>query len=377
MEASDRISTVVQRLESLEKAHRARAATAADRKEGDSNEILDAGQQRARVGYCDVAPQGVAPCQYDEKTREDLRAQVKEAVAFAHTNWKIALATLHLETKLTPVAPSLQQKLGEALLGVLFGALGSAVKALANKGIDKAAAGLSKDVFDDVTMTSWREGPEPETVALVRKGVDQAVAGGTPLAKEKFKKSMSAVQLSANAVATTQVPADKVGVLKAMISEPEKWATNIVSNVHNLFDEDLAGLAVALPITSPAITQTAFEEKLKDTVHRFEQQVLTVDTAPGTNIRPIQIHWNGKTRMALVAPEKAPNKNMQGEWKHVPVKTGKWTFLRWLDDDMKGMAQARVQEEEGVWAAPFMAMANDAEFWDNKTLELLAQEPVR
>lgn len=376
MEATDRLNVVIQRLEALRRAHQSKGATAHERATREGVDVITRVVKETPPGYCDLAPQESSPCELDHAARLRLRTRLTNSVTKARINYGHAVNALHLQTMLAPVPPSMGMEIGKMILGVLFGVLAKGAEFAIAKGVDKVAAKMTKETWMPDPVGIVKDGPGEDSIALAKAVGNKVVEKGLEKMKEA-KPGISAEQLSTTAQMAVPVPADTVSFLAGMRTAPDAWADTIILNMDNLLDVDLAALVDALPLTSPEISQPAFEAKIKATVERFKAQVLAVDTAPGTNVRPIQIHWNGKTRHALAAPEKAPNKNMHGEWKHVPVKTGKWTFVRWLDDDMRGMAQARVEEEEGPWASTFMAMANDADFWDIKTLELLAQETAR
>jgi hypothetical protein len=81
---------------------------------------------------------------------------------------------------------------------------------------------------------------------------------------------------------------------------------------------------------------------------------------------------NGSVRQALISPETAANPRLQGEWKNAPTKTGKWKFVRWIDEEMREMAVAKASQRD-VTAAAQVRWAGDANFWDAASMATMVE----
>lgn len=366
--AVDRLNAVIAKLDALARAHEGRTATATAIPKSE-NERSDAREQ-ARP-YCDVAPQQQAPCGLDDVQRRTFRSNLRDSIVKARENWKLAIVTRHIEERLRGDGLGFERALGEALLGILFGLVGAAGKALASKGIDMAAKKMTQTVHDDVSLTTWKQAPDADDVALAKGGAGKGIDLGSDLLKGKLKKGgVSAQQLDAAARSSVAIPADRLGFLAVMKSAPDTWADTILLNMNNLFDDDLVSLAVALPLNSPALSIASFEARINDVLDRFQQQVMAVDLAPIADVRPIQIITPSGIRHALVMPEKKPNNSLHGEWRGTRTKTGRWEFVRWIDEDMRDMAVGRAVQQD-ITSAAFARAYNDEGFWSEKSLRQL------
>jgi len=337
--ASDRATTAVSRVDAALRGHSARTATlnhAATRE--DTALVFDTAGNRQPEGYCDSAPQRVAPCELDPATRARYRRFIVERVSQAQTAWSDAIGAIHLEEKFKPDKLAFEKALAGVMFGVLFDVLALVAKGAVN------AQGVAE------------------------KAVDKAGSVGQDLAKSG---AMSARDLDARARGAVQVPETREEFLQTYKAVPVKWRNSVVRNVEHLFDIDLAALVARWPDedqTMPAV----FEQRIRDVLQRYEQQVLAVNLAPISDTRPVQVITQGSIRVALARPEKQPNQKLRGEWRNSPTRTGKWTFVRWVDNDMRDMAVARAIGMDRT-AAMMMRTASDARFWDARSLHLLAQ----
>jgi hypothetical protein len=365
-------TAVLTRLDAVAAGHQAQARTGLPSVDDDERAlVLQAAEEEAPAGYCDTAVQGVAPCDLDPTKRDRYRRRVATAVGKARENWKNAIAAAQIEERLKQNTLSFEQKLGELLFGVLFGVLGAGLKALAAKGIDKANTFLTKNAWDEATGFMEARSPDPAMVKLAQRAADSTVEKGIPVAQAKLKEGITAQQLEAQA--KQPGPSDRTTFLASLKTLPDQWHDSIIINLEKLFDVDLASLVKALPLDSPILSVDAFETRIKELVTKFEQQVQPVGQMSMNPSRPLKVVTAHGVKHALVAAEQKPNKEMHGEWKSVAVNTGKWRFLTWIDDDMKDMALSRARQTD-EYADAQMKAANDASFWDEQSLRMLAAE---
>lgn len=371
--ASDRISHVITRLDQLSKTHEKKAERSSELASGSKAELSEAAAAKVPDGYCDTAPQQTAPCHLSVRKREQYRAHIRKVTGMAARNWTAAIYKAQIDEKLKRKELTFEQQLGQLLLGVLFDVIGLAAKAGAHKAIDRADQALGT-TYHVPGATIIEGGLEPASKQIAKAGADQIVAKGAPIAQAKLREGTTAQQLAARASQATSIPADRDAFLASIQDAPTQWELSIHHGIDQLLDSDLEALVVGLPDTASQLQPTYFEGRVRDLVTRFQQQVMAVDLAPLDECRPVQvITGKGAVRYGLVRAEKAMSKELHGEWKYVPVHTGKYTFVRWLDEDMRNMAVEKAVQQDAT-AGAFMRTASDASFWDEKSLQLLAGE---
>jgi hypothetical protein len=372
-DAAERAGVVITQLKNTSQAHETRAtsAIATEASGADKAEAFESAADGR--GYCDLAPQERAPCELDPATRHQYRQRVIEAVARIQAAWTEAIRNVELKSKLATKEITFEQQLGQILFGLLFDVVGVAAKALVKKGLEVAdkAFGETHQVWGTDLAIG---GVAPATKATVEETGNAIVDKGTPLIQAKLTQTLTAQQLAAKAAHESSVPRDEVAFLAAMQQIPLTWRGSINVSVHKLFDADLAGLVVPLERKADALTIAVFQKQIESTLDRFKRQVMSVNAMPLFETRPVQVIMrNGAIRWGLVKAERARNEELRGEWKQVEVLTTKYTFLQWLDDDMKDMAVTKAIHRD-VTAGAFIRAANDARFWDERSLRLLAGE---
>lgn len=369
---SNRVTQVITRLDAIAGAHEGRAAVGVPEVQGDDRALVfQAAEKEAPAGYCDTAPQGVEPCDLDPTTRDRYRRRVAAAVDKARENWKLAIAAAQIEEKLNKGKLTFEQQLGELLLGALFGVLGAGVKALTAHGLKKVDKVLTRNEWDDAIGVMQPKGVDPDLLKVGQGIVDKTVEKGTPIAQSKLKEGITAQQLAEQAKQPT--PSDRESFLASLKTAPDQWHDTIIVNLDRLFDADLASLVEAMPLESPKLSMAAFETRIRDLVTKFEQQVQPIGQLSLTHPHPVKVVSAHGVRLALVGNERKPNKDLHGEWKSVPVNTGKMTFIRWIDDEMKDMAMTRARQTDR-FADMQMHAADDASYWDDQSLKRLAAE---
>jgi hypothetical protein len=107
---------------------------------------------------------------------------------------------------------------------------------------------------------------------------------------------------------------------------------------------------------------------------RFENQVVRLGpgTLGGARRAVMVIMPGGVMRTALAQEETISDNDLKGEWKGAPERTGKWSFVQWIDDDMSSMAVARTTADVPMgemFKSPF-----DASFWSIESLPRLQLE---
>lgn len=369
---SSRVTQVITRLDAIAGAHDGRAAVGITELQGDDRALVfQAAEEEAPAGYCDTASQGVEPCDLDPSTRDRYRRRVAAAVDKARENWKLAIAAAQIEEKLNKGKLTFEQQLGELLLGALFGVLGAGVKALAAHGLKKVDKALTRNEWDDAIGVMQPKGVDPDVLKAGQGIVDKTVEKGTPMAQSKLKEGITAQQLAEQARQPT--PSDREGFLATLKTAPDQWHDAIIMNLDRLFDADLASLVAAMPLESPKLSLPTFEARIKHLVTSFEQQVQPIGQLSLSHPHPVKVVSAHGVRLALAANERKPNKELHGEWRTVPVNTGKMTFVRWIDDEMKAMAMARARQGD-AYADTQMRAADDASYWDAQSLQVLAAE---
>lgn len=227
-------------------------------------------------------------------------------------------------------------------------------------------------------------GLTPGEVKFANTAVTKTVPGVQAVLQAKTKESLTTARLAENAQQAVTIPGDRQSFLDSLGQMPLTWRNTVNGQVDQLFDADLAALQVSLPKKAAEMNSHVFAEKIKALLQRYEEQVLAVDTAPINECRPVQVMMPHGVRMALVVPEKTTKSSLGGEWKESPVRTGKWAFLRWVDDDMKDMAMGRAIQQQSnsaydaIGTAGMMHQYSDASFWSVASLvELAAQTGLR
>ncbi len=356
-DATDRASAIVTRLDAFARGQIEGMQARASKSDAVDDDVFAAADERAPRGYCDLpgTPQGSAPCELDPDRRAEYRAVVREAVLSAQIGWSAAINALKVEEKLRTKEISFEQRLGELLFGALFGVLGSAVKAGLNRAIDAGKKALTTDGWD---YPGQKIGPDADAVTAAKATAGAIVNVGTQAAKEALKGNMSAAALDAEARPT--VPADREGFLEALKSAPEHWGDAISTRLPKLFDRDLAALVANLP-SKKQLGQKYFEAKITALLSRFQTDVMPV----GDTVRTVRVvDAFRRVRTALVTPELARNMKMHGEWRGALLPTSKWTFIRWVSEDMQDMALSK-SEEFGhmpeVWSTA------EAHRWDSRS----------
>jgi len=396
---SDGVTRVVSRLESLARGRVAGVQTANDAAQGDAAEKLFVADRIAPPGFCDTAPQHVAPCQLDQVTRDRYRRYVTNIVSTAAANWNLAITNLHVEEKLKRETDSFEKKLGELLMGALFGVLGSVVTAVAHHGIEKVFhphgsaegghdahastqaahtttpkehASPSKDAHDASPSKEGHDAASSQEASpsILAETVKEAGDKLVDKTMDATKEGLSLKKLDEAAVAKVEIPDDRAGFLDAMKGGPDQWKASIMSNLDRLLDVDLAALVGGLP-GEENVSVPKFEARISATLKRFDDQVhaITDDVRPIVVIPP-----KGPVRRALTKKHMAPNPQLHGEWKNSDTWTGKWSFVRWIDDDMAEMAVARSEQVSGNGANTTYRTSSDATFWDESSQTRIASE---
>jgi hypothetical protein len=125
---------------------------------------------------------------------------------------------------------------------------------------------------------------------------------------------------------------------------------------------------VGLP-DAATLNQAYFETKVLALVDRFKEQVMAVNDQQ----RPLKVVTARGVRHALVKPETMRNSDLHGEWRNAPTRTGRWTFVRWIDDDMSAMAVGHATTYDANAALAIRTPA-DGTFWSTESLRALAEE---
>lgn len=369
---SNRVTKVIVRLEAIAAAHDGRASVGgADLRGDDRALVFQAAEEVAPAGYCDTAPQRVEPCDLDPPTRDRFRRHVAMSVAKARENWKLAIAGAQVEEKLKKGKLTFEQKLGELLLNALFGVLGSSVSALAAHGLKKLDKVLTRAEWDDEVGVMRPKGLDPDVLMVGQGIVDKGVEKGSAIAQSKLKEGITAQQLVEKA--KPPMPSDRESFLASLKTAPDHWHDTIIMSLDRLFDADLASLVKELPLDSKKLSLEHFESCVSELVTMFEQQVQPIGQLSLSHPRPVKVVSAHGVRLALVANERKPNKDLHGEWRSVPVNTGKMTFICWIDDRMKEMAMARARQND-AYADAQMRAVDDATYWDEQSLKRLANE---
>lgn len=385
-EASERAVAVIDRLESLQRAHAARAATQPEAAQGDAAEMFDKADRRVPLGYCDrpSTAQRQAPCELDPGKRANYRDAIRDWATTVHINWSAAVGAVLLDEKTRPRSVSFEQKLGEVLLGLVFNLLTYGAGTVLKIGFDAATKSAHEDA-------RWNDGvfapgakADTSDLDMIKKGAELGISKGADFLETKLKEpampdatnaqdegTMSMHDLATRATkVSASFPADRVGFVAALKDVPSQWSSNIQSNVKHLLDADLAALVVQLP-RDAEIAQSRFERKIEAQLTRFSEQVKAVNRG----VRPVKIVApSGKLRHALIAREEKAEPDLHGEWRGAPVRTGKWTFIRWIDDDLADMAVHEAMNTGTIHdetASFFTAWANDSKFWSDESLTVL------
>lgn len=360
----DQAGSTIARLEAVVRANHGKAETSRYASTSDRSANLRKAEAKLPGGYCDgAAAKEDAHCGLDKDARERYRAGVREIVINAQTAWSDAVNSVHVEERFRSNELTFEQRLGQMLLGLLFDVVGSAAAKAVSKVVKSGTKALTTE-WDGYPGAS--EGPEPETVALVKAGLTTGADKGVKAVEKSagsWGKSAKALQEEAE----IKAPADRLAFLQIMKQAPTNWRDSILKNVDHLYDDDLTALLVGLPERAPS--QADFEQSIRALLARFDEQVLTVNH----EVRPVQvIAADHKVREALVTDEMAVDGTLKGEARHSLVRTGKMKFVRWIDADMAGMALARRMAQD-TGAAMQVRAFDDTSYWDDASIAAMSE----
>lgn len=366
---NDRAAAILGRLDSMARAQKARTESAPDpapSDPGENQQVLAKAAARKPVGYCDsYGKQDPVHCGSEKEQRQTWREEVTRIVLTCHTNWSLAIASRGVEERLKKDELRFEQQLGQMLLGLMFMGLGESAKFGVSKVTKAGAKALTSDVG---TFPGVTEAPDEGDVSLIGKGLQSAAKKGVGAVEKKATgghKSAAEVRQEAE----VKAPADRTAFLAVLKSAPTQWSNAILGNLTQLYDEDLAALSLGLPASAPNVGD--FEKWIDDLLKRFTEQVGAVNR----EIRPMQVVGkNGRARHALVTAELRPDGSLHGDSRNSMVDTGKTRFVRWVDEDMAAMANARSVEEDRMNVMQQAHRFDDAAFWSDDSLEVLARD---
>jgi hypothetical protein len=370
-QASDEVTLVLNRVDAVTRAHTGRVATSGDAIAENKAIAFREASEKVPLGYCDTAPSQVAPCELDSSQRETYRQYVRDSAHAMHISWVAAINAVKVEEKMKKDEVPFAQVLGELLLAILTDGVSLGVKAVVSKGLGRVEKAMTK-----VEMPGYGEVPAVTSAPDMRVAnwIGSEVADkGTRKGIEKLREhngAMNGAQFAVASKEALQVPDTRDAFLQFMKSAPSQWASNITTNVNKLFDADLAALVAGLP-DPKTIDQPLYEGKIRALLKKYDEQVLAIKIAPTmSDATAIMVALpNGMIRHALVTSEEQPDPKLHGEWKNSLVKTGKKSFVRWIDDDMQEMAVARsVAKAKSASAAGEVKWALDATYWDEASL---------
>jgi len=279
-------------------------------------------------------------------------------------NWSAAINSVKVEEKLKKDEVPFSRVLGELLLAVLTDGVSLAVKAAVSKGLDVAEKAMTQVEHVRAAGAEFDLVTHAPDMELARE-IGDKVAAQVP---KKLIGAIHGSELPSRSMEGIVVPDNRDQFLQVMKQAPSKWFSNVVGSVDQLFDADLAALVAGLPDLTD-VSQLAYEDKVKLLLKRYDDQVLAIEPLSQTTVTMVALP-DGTVREALIYPEKKPSTHLHGEWKDSPVNTGKWTFVRWIDDDMRAMAVTRaVTKDKDESISSRVKWAGDAHFWDGVSLE--------
>ena len=220
--ATDRISRLLERFDALDRAATAKAAVASVSTHESTEETLAEAATLIPTGYCDTAPQDVAPCELDATKRNLYRTRIESDVQIAVTNWVSAIDSKALSQRFKSDGISFEKKLGELVLGSLFGIIGVAAKAGVHAAVDKGAAALAQRVeLPNVPGTVVEPIAAADVAAAKTLGAQTATAG-TAAAQQHLQaqQTQTAQQLAAAGAGAVEVSSSEDGFLMACVMCP-------------------------------------------------------------------------------------------------------------------------------------------------------------
>jgi hypothetical protein len=358
-EATDNVNRVISRLDALVRARSAGESVREDEHQADRSTAISDAAAQDPDGYCEGANDEVAPCGLPVTKRDKYRREITARVLLASNSWLAAVNALHVEEKLKALTPTFERQVGQLLLSMLFDVVGEVAKGATTKGIDHASKSLVTEIEHEGTFAVTKYGPHPDTTAAMKKGAEKAVSKASPVAQQK-------VGLTAQQLAASAAPPSRDDFLMTMKSAPTLWANKIVSQLDLLFDDDLAALRNGIP-SGDKLTQPAYEERIRADLKRFEEQVQSLSALSPPRLVQV-FSQSGQSRYALARPEERSNNALHGEWRGSATPTGKWSFVTWVDDDMKDMALGTAVQRD-VTATAATVASTDAGFWDDRSLQ--------
>jgi hypothetical protein len=362
--AARHVTAELERVETVARAHEGRRLTSRDSvAEGKAVAFREAAD-RVQGGFCDSAPQGHSPCELDEPTRDRYRRRVRDVAVQMQNSWTAAINAVKVEEKLKKEEVPFSRIFGELVLAILTDGLSLAMKAAVSKGLDVAEKAMTKVEHIRVPGAEFDSIVSAPDMGIAREIGDKVSAQ----AAKKLMAPIHASELQSRTMDGIVVPDNRDQFLQIMKTAPGKWYANVVGSVDQLFDADLAALVAGLP-SLDEINQLVYEEKVRHLLKRYDDQVLAIEPLSQTTVTMVALP-NGTIRQALIYPEKQPDAKLRGEWKNSPVNTGKWTFVRWIDEDMREMSVTRaVEKDKDASAAGRVKFSGDGHFWDDKSLE--------
>lgn len=373
--AADRASHALEKLDALSRAHHGRSEVGVSEAQQREEDVIAHAREQMPGGYCDLpdAKQGMPPCYLSAAERTNFRIRVMGAIQAEQTNWGLAINSVLVDEKIAPKLSTIEKKLGGALLSLLFMGVSYGAGVAVGAASAKAAQMMTKEHPEAPGL--W-QGPTEHQVEAVTATAKVAIASTTAVVEAQVDKALTTKVLveRAKAAATVGVAGGRVGFLNAMKEAPNRWSESLRDNLPELLDADLAALAEKFRAEGTR-SQNQFEEGIRGLLEKFDTQVMAVNHA----VRPVKVITRSGVFHALVAPEEQPNDSLHGEWKGASTRTGKWHFVRWIEDQFADMALERAMAGGCVGdekAAMFVAAASDSQFWDEKSLPLVAAPPA-
>ncbi|MEO6774745.1 MAG: hypothetical protein ABI467_17350 [Kofleriaceae bacterium] len=377
--ASDRISRLLERFDALDRARQARAAVASESThESDASTLADA-ESAMPTGYCDEAPQGVAPCQLDVTKRDRYRRRIESDLGLATTNWVSAIDSKALAQRFKKEGISFEKKLGELLFGSLFGIIGLAAKAAVHAAVDKGAQLMAHRIELPNVPGSIVEPVSAGNIAAAKQVGETMTNAGTSAAathveaEANERRTRTTAQLAATAASAIEVASDEHSFIDGLRDAPGKWQTNISAHIDQLFDVDLAGLALGLERAQSQLTVEALKQRIDTALLAFADQVTILDRRSDVIVIGVGMR-DGSVKHALVEPERVNSDRFRtGEFAGTTttVTTGNWTFLRWIDDDLDATALAHARANDWSAGASIDAF-DDGGFTEGRNFQLLS-----
>jgi hypothetical protein len=152
---------------------------------------------------------------------------------------------------------------------------------------------------------------------------------------------------------------------------PETWHRNIASHVDQLFDVDLAALALGLERSQDELSVNAFKNRIDQALLAFSNQVTILDRRTDVTVVGIGMR-DGGVKHALVEPERAASARIRkDEYPSAMVTTGNWVFLRWVDEDLNEAALEHARAHDWSAGASIEAF-DDGRFTEGRTFHPLS-----